>query len=227
MRFSLAAALPLALFSLAGAQPADPTAEEKAAIDAIAKAGGKGEIDPKLAPTARVVAKFEAGTDAALAALKKRPQVGAVEVFDATRCTEKGLVVLKDLPELRRLALGKSDLTLARVNAIAKCKELRDLRLPGAGLSDPELAPLKALTRLEQLDLSENAQVTDKGMATVKTLERLRGLYLAKTGLTDKGLAELKGLEGLRSLYVGGTKVTADAAEQFADDMPNLRVVRR
>jgi hypothetical protein len=37
----------------------------------------------------------------------------------------------------------------------------------------------------------------------------------------------LKPLEGLRSLNVALTKVTPDAAMKFADEMPNLRVVRR
>lgn len=224
MRFLLAL-FPLGLMSLALAQP--KAADESSATDAVVKAGGKAETDPKLPAEARVVAKFEAATDAALVALKKHPHIGAVEVFDATRCTEKGLNALKELPHLRRLVLSKSELTLSQAGAIAGCKELRDLRIPGAGLSDFELSSLKKLTLLEQLDLSENAQVTDKGMATVKTFERLRALYLAKTSITDKGLAELKGLDGLRTLFVGGTKVTADAAEKFADDMPNLRVVRR
>jgi hypothetical protein len=64
-------------------------------------------------------------------------------------------------------------------------------------------------------------------MATVKTLERLQALYLGKTGITDKSLPELKGLDGLKQLNVVGTKVTGDAAEKFADEMPNLRGVRR
>jgi hypothetical protein len=64
-------------------------------------------------------------------------------------------------------------------------------------------------------------------MATVKTLERLQALYLGKTSITDKGLMELKTLDGLRVLSVVSTKVTGEAAEKFADEMPNLRQVRR
>lgn len=228
MRLLLAASLALGLVSALAAQPKPvPTADEKKTMDLVAKAGGKAEIDPKLSPDARVVAKFEAAADADFQSLKKAAQVGAVEVFDATKCTEKGLVALKELPNLRRLVLSSSNLTAARVTVIGQCGELRELRLPAAGLSDGELAGLKPLALLEALDLSDNPQVTDKGMATVKTLDRLRALYLNKTAITDKGLAELKGLDGLRTLYVSGTKVTADAADKFADDMPNLRAVRR
>ena len=225
MRFFLAALFPPVFLLSAAAQP-DATADERPALAAIAKAGGKATVDPKLAPDARVVAQFEAATDAALVALKKHPQIGAVEVFDATRCTEKGLAALKELPNLRRLVLSKSNMTLAKTTVIAGCAELRDLRVPGSGLSDAELAPLKALALLELLDVSENGQVSDKGMETVKSLERLRALFLMKTAITDRGLMELKALEGLRTLYLGGTKVTANASAKFVDEMPNLRTVR-
>ncbi len=236
MRSPFPAAFRLGLISCALAGPANavpamaadaPTADEQKSIDLVVRAGGKAAIDPKLPAEARVSAKFEAATDGTLAGLKKAPHVGAIDVFDATRCTEKGFAALKELPDLRKLTLGKSGMSLARVAAIGQCKELRSLYLAGAGLSDAELAGLKTLTLLEALDISDNPQVTDKGMAAVKTLERLQTLHLGKTGLTDKGLMELKGLDGLRSLNVVGTKVTGDAAEKFADEMPNLRTVRR
>jgi hypothetical protein len=225
-----ACGLTVSLFALS-ARPADPpTADEKKAIDLVVKSGGKAEIDPRLPAAARVSAKYESAGDAVFANLKKSPAagaIGALDIFDAIRCTEKGFAALKDLPNLRKLTLGKSEMTPARVNAIGQCKELRVLYLAGCGLTDAGLAGLKKLTLLESLDISDNPQVTDRGMATVKTLERLQVLYLAKTGITDKGLAELKVLDGLRTLNVGGTKVTADAAEKFADEMPNLRAVRR
>jgi hypothetical protein len=116
---------------------------------------------------------------------------------------------------------------LASANAIGQCLELRHLGLADAGLTDVELAGLKKLTRLEHLALSNNPKITDKGMQTVKGCERLRALYLASTALTDKGLAELKVLDGLRTLNVVNTRVTADAAEKFVDEMPNLRGIRR
>ena len=118
-------------------------------------------------------------------------------------------------------------LIAAAVSAIGQCKELRYLALTGCGVTDAELVPLKKLTLLEHLTLSDNPKITDKGMSSVKPLDRLQVLYLSNTAITDKGLAELKVLDGLRTLNVTNTKVTADAAEKFTEDMPNLRVVRR
>src|SRR5262245_13511780 len=173
VRFFLSVVLVSGLISSAFAQPANktPTEDEKKAIDLVVKAGGKAEIDTTLPDSARVSAKFESITDAGLANLKKAPQIGALDVFDATRCTDKGFVTLKELPHLRRLILGKSEMTPAHVKAIGQCVELRRLYLAGSGLSDTELASLKSLTHLMWLDISDNPQITDRGMATVKSLE--------------------------------------------------------
>jgi hypothetical protein len=229
VRFLLTTLLACGAISVAPAQPADttPTADEKKAIDLVTRAGGKAEIDPNLPVASRVAAKFEYGADALLVNLKKAPQVGALDIFDATRCTDQGLAALKDLPNLRRLTLGKSFMNPPRLKAIAQCKQLRRLYLAGCGLSDAGLELLKPLSNLVWLDISDNPHVTDKGMASLKELERLQALFLAKTSITDKGLTELKGLDGLRQLNVVATKVSGDAAEKFADEMPNLRGVRR
>ena len=225
MRFTLTGIFALYMTAVSFAQ--NPSDDEKKAIDLVTKAGGKAVIDPKLPAAGRVSAKFESATNAVLTNLKKAPQIGALDVFDATHCTETGFSALKQLPNLRKLTLGKSALSAGSVNTIGQCTELRTLYLPSSGLTDTELAGLKNLTHLEALDISDNLQVTDKGMAIVKGLERLQLLTLGKTGITDKGLMELKSLDGLRTLHVGGTKVTGDAADKFADEMPNLRVVRR
>lgn len=223
MRFALFAVLAVALPVAAQA----PTADEQKAIEAIEKLGGKGDTDEKLPAEARVTAKFEAATDATFAALKKHPTIGHVNVFDATKCTEKSFAALKELPNLRVLVVGRATLSPNGVAAIGGCKELRHLALVGSGVSDAEVAGLKDLTLLEHLSLSENPQVTDKSMATIKGFERLHKLYLSKTGITDKGLAELRPLDGLRTLEVRETKVTLDYAEKFPDGMPNLRMVAR
>jgi Leucine-rich repeat (LRR) protein len=230
MRFALFGTFVLGLIAFAtqtrAADPT-PTADEKKSIDLVVKAGGKAVIDPNLPAPARVSAKFEAATDTTLIGLKKATAIGALDVYDATRIPEKGFVALKDLPNLRKLTLGKSEMNLARATAIGRCKELRVLFLGGSGLTDAGLTGLKTLTHLESLDISDNPLVTNKGMATVKTLERLQTLHLAKTGVGDEGLMALLGLDGLRSLNVSDSKVTAEAAEKFADEMPNLRGVRR
>jgi Leucine-rich repeat (LRR) protein len=225
MRAACTAVLLFACAAISGADNT-PTADEQKAIDAVAKAGGKATIDPKLPPQARVSVEFDSVTNTVLVGLKKYPQIGEIVVADAAKCTDQGYVAFKSLPHLRKLVLGKSKLTPACTSAIGQCKELRYLGLVDAGLDDTELVAFRKLTLLEHLSLSDNAKITDKGMLTVKTFERLQSLYLANTSVGDKGLAELKGLDGLRTLNLTNTKVTAAAAAKFPEDMPNLRGVR-
>lgn len=204
-----------------------PSAEEQKAITAVESAGGKAVIDSRLVSGSRVSASFAAANDMVLQAVAKHPPVGALEVDDATRCSAKGFTGLKDLPRLRKLVVRNGNLTPAAVTAVSQCKELRYLALIDAGLTDTELMPLKKLNLLEHLTLANNPKITDKGMQTVKSFERLRALDLTNTSIGDRGLWELKGLDGLRTLSVAKTGVTADAAEKFVDEMPNLRKARR
>jgi hypothetical protein len=226
VRIVLGLVIATAAGGLARAADDTPTADEQKVIDAVTKLGGRGSINPDLHGDARVSVKFTELTDATLAALKKHPQVGAVETFDSTKCTDKGLSALAGLPHLRQLKLGQNTATDKTLAVIAGCKQLRLLSVGQARITDAGLEKLKSLTRLEVLDVSGNPKVTDAGIAHIKTLERLEVLGLANTAITDKGLFALAPLEGLRSLDVRGTKVTADAAMKFPDMMPNLRAVK-
>ena len=204
-----------------------PTDDERKTIEALVKLGGKPSVDVNLPAAARVAVTFNEVTDATLAAIKKHARVGSLAALDAKKCTEKGYAGLKDLPHLRRLVLSSSVQTAKTVALLAECAELRQLALPAGGVSDDELVAVKKLKHLEMLDVSENAAITDKAMATVKELERLEILYVSNTAVSDRGLFELKPLDGLRTVYAANTKVTADGAAKFADEMPNLRQVRR
>jgi hypothetical protein len=226
VRTVLCVVIGMAALGLTRAADDAPTPVEQKAIDALTRLGGTASVNPNLHQDARVAVRFKELTDATLAALKKHPQVGAVETFDSTKCTDKGLAALADLPHLRQLKLGQNAATDKTLAVIAECKQLRLLYVGQARITDAGLEKLKPLTRLEALDVSGSTKVTDAGMAHVKTLERLEVLGLANTAITDKGLYELAPLEGLRSLDVRNTKVTADAALKFPDMMPNLRAVR-
>jgi Leucine-rich repeat (LRR) protein len=213
----------------ASAQPADdtPSADEKKLIAEMKKLKAKASIDSNLPMSARVAVKFDTLNDALLATLAKQPLIGSIQGFDGTACTVKGFTQLQNLPGLRRLVLNKSGVTDKEIAAIAGCTGLRELVIPESTLTDAGLPDLLKLSKLEALDLSDNAKITDKSIAQLIKLERLEVLRLNKTGITDKGLMELKPLEGLRELSVGGSKVSQAAADKFVDEMPNLRVVRR
>ncbi|MBX9625812.1 MAG: hypothetical protein K2X82_18575 [Gemmataceae bacterium] len=228
MRTPSGLAIGLALAAALTAADDPPSADERKALDAYAKTkGAEAAVDDALRPGSRVAVRLDAADDAALKAVAKLPGVGAVEVRDATKCTERGFAALKDLKHLRRLILNTSGVSDAEAARLAGCKELRELVIPSATVTARGVADLAKLTRLEKLDLSDNPKLPDAALAPLGKLERLEFLYLAKTGVTDKGLDHLKPLEGLRTLDLRRTAVTEDAARAFADAMPNLRAVKR
>ncbi len=198
-----------------------------AALKTIQKLGGKGEREDTLPAQAPLAARFDAATDTTLLQLSRQPSIGALQIADARLCTIKGWAALKNWPHLRRLTVEKCVLTPQATALIGQCQELRHLALIEANLTDAAVANLKGLTRLEHLSLNNNPRLTDASIKTIAELERLRVLYLANTAITDKGLWGLKGLDGLRTLNVVNTRVSAEAAERFADEMPNLRAVQR
>jgi hypothetical protein len=229
MRTAVCCGTFLALALTARADDAPPTAEEQKTVAALAKLKIRATVEADLPKDARVLVTLDPAADAQLAAVRKHPNVGGLKIGDASRLSEAALTGLKDLPNLQKLVVqgGGSDRVLS---AASNCPTLRHLALiytAGPGVTDAGVTNyLKKLPRLETLDLSQNKAVTDRGMATVATLERLEKLYLAGTSVTDKGLFELKPLEGLRTLDMRSSRVTGKAADKFVDEMPNLRVVR-
>jgi Leucine-rich repeat (LRR) protein len=185
------------------------------------------EIDPRLSPQAPLLVRCPTANDALLLKLAQFPQVGGIHIADGRLCTAKGYAALKTLPQLRKLVVEHAVLSPASLAAITECAQLRHLSLIDAGLTDASITPLKALTRLEHLNLSQNPKITDAGLKTIITLERLQSLHLAHCRITDKGLMQLEALEALRTLNVVQTAVSTEALERLTDAMPNLRNVRR
>jgi hypothetical protein len=194
---------------------------------ALAAAKTTVEVDPLLPSQAPLLVRCETANDTLLLKLSQFPPIGGIHIADARSCTAKGYAALKNLPRLHKLVVEHTVLSPSSLTAITQCSQLRYLSLIDAGLTDGSLAPLKALAHLEHLNLSQNPKITDAGLKTIATMERLRSLHLAHCKITDKGLAQLQNLDGLRTLNVVQTAVTQEALERLADAHPNLRNIRR
>lgn len=185
------------------------------------------EVDPLLPPQAPLLVRCEVANDTLLLKLAQFPQIGGIHIAEGRFCTAKGYAALKNLPQLHKLVIEHAVLSPPSLAAIVQCSQLRHLGLIDAGLTDSSLVSLKSLTGLEHLNLSQNPKITDTGLKTITTLERLRSLHLAHCKITDKGLMQLQNLDALRTLNVVQTAVTQEALERLADAHPNLRNVRR
>jgi hypothetical protein len=77
------------------------------------------------------------------------------------------LVLLKEVPQLERLYIGRTNVTDAGLEHLKGLTQLRFLLLDGTDVTDAGLDHLKGLTQLEQLWLDETF-VTDAGVADLQ-----------------------------------------------------------
>jgi hypothetical protein len=71
--------------------------------------------------------------------------------------------------------------------------------------------------RLTWVDLRDNKQVDDAGLASFKTCKNVSGLFLGNTQVTDTGLAYFKECKNLKSLHLNGTQVGDAGLAHFKD----------
>lgn len=208
-----------ALLALAPAALADDGNTEAV----VAELGGTAKTDETLDADFQLSVTLPVASDETLWRLAKRPDVGAIRIDDATRCTEQGLAVLRELPNLQKLMLGRCPLTPAKAAALGGLRTLTLLHLGDSRLTDAGLALLKKLTNLRSLDL-QDAPVTDRGTAVLAGLAKLEELSLAGTRVTDKGVVELATLKDLKQLKLHKTAVTRNGIDAIEKALPKLIV---
>jgi cytochrome c553 len=149
-------------------EPAAPSADAQAAIDAINKIGGTvmqlAQNDDSL------VVDFHLG---------------------GTALTDDGLAQVKLLPKVVQLDLKDTQITDAGLAHVAGLATLNKLHLEKTKVTDAGLAQLKDLGNLEYLNLYGTA-VTDAGLEHLKPLSKLKKVYVWQTQVTDAGIAKLK-----------------------------------
>ena len=109
-------------------------------------------------------------------------------ILSNLRATDEALEHLKDLANIKSLALNNNE------------------------ISDAGLVCLRGLVSLEHLYLNDT-QVSDIGLEQLKGLTKLRELNLSNTQVTDAGLDHLSGLTELEFLKLSGTNVTEQGAK--------------
>jgi Leucine Rich repeat len=88
----------------------------------------------------------------------------------------------------------------------------------GSRADDNLMTRLGQLRELEALYVDGN-DVTDLGLAHLKSLTTLRSLYLQGTGVTDTGLKHLKTMKSLEALNLENTRVTTAGVEQLKREL--------
>jgi hypothetical protein len=106
--------------------------------------------------------------------------------------------------------LTGSSATDADVARLARSfPEMEALNLDFTKISDKALAELPSLTKLKVLMLG-HCDITDAGVETLKNCTSLQGLALDLTYITDDSVESLSQMTGLRELIIGKTFMTPE-----------------
>ena len=203
-------------------------------------------------------------SDAGLEHLRMLTNLNCLDLSH-TKVSDAGLVHLKTLTKLTTLHLGTTKVTLAGVatlqRALPKCEitggtvaewvlsiggsvtirvsdkernvaAVKDLPAESyqtvrvnldnnMQLSDAGLAYLKRFIHLTDLNL-RHTKVSDAGLEHLKTLTKLTTLNLGNTKVSNAGLEHIKTLTGLTNLYLNSTSVS-DAGLPHLKTLTNLK----
>ncbi len=142
--------------------------------------------------------------------------------LNGIRIDRAGLQPLVELTKLRSLSLRSTYVNDEGLDVLAKFPLLTELDL-GPDISDLGLAKLKSSKHLRVLLLG-GCDVGDAGLAHLSELTALEKLDLSATQVTDTGLAHLKPLTNLKHLDLSGTRIT-DAGFAHFSGMTSLRSI--
>jgi Leucine-rich repeat (LRR) protein len=106
---------------------------------------------------------------------------------------------------------------------VAVFRQLEDVSVSGQQITDRGFAALRGMEKLDTLTI-EACDITDATLEHIATLRSLEDLTLRGVAVTDKGLGQLWKLPKLNSLTVEFTLVSPKALKAFQNDRPECVV---
>ena len=161
--------------------------------------------------------------DACLEAIKDLKNLEVLDLQDCNQVTEKGLVVLKGFPKLKKVRLWGPAINEKVLANLAGAKELRSLSLEQcSNVNEAALDHIKGLANLQELMLFGARGVTDAGLAKLSGLTKLNRLELRETTISSLGLSHLKELKGLKVLNLAQTANVGNEGLDHLRGLTNL-----
>ncbi|MBI2477156.1 MAG: leucine-rich repeat domain-containing protein [Planctomycetia bacterium] len=149
------------------------------------------------------------------------PSVVKNLAFGRTSITDAGLESLAKYTALEWLDLSFTKTTDAGLKHLEGALDLKRLSLEGTAITDTSVGIISRYSQLEELDLSDT-KITDAGVAHLAQLTRLKVLWLTNTQISDQCLVRLRALTTLEFLEVSQTNVSADALAKLKAELPQL-----
>jgi hypothetical protein len=203
----------------------EPTAAEKKLTLAVEAKKATVKMNEESTEVPRLTVSYDDPKDADLEPMRGSKLIRHLEIYDASKVTEKGFMVIKSLANMEKLTLGKAKPTAGGLAALKELKNLKTLYLGEAQMSDRGADYLKDIASLKELDLS-HTNVGDKGLAAIKSIENLEQLNVANTKVTDGGIKLFADKTTLKLLDVRNTKVTTPTIKGLEDSLKGIKILR-
>jgi putative heme-binding domain-containing protein len=134
----------------------------------------------------------------------------------STDITKSGLMVLRGLPNLRRIERSMD-------HRLKKAK-LRELYLTRENIPKGGLKEVRGLNKVEELSFYRT-QLSDADLAHVGKLTQLRKLSINYASISNEGMHHLSGLKGLNELDLDESEVSHAAIREFQEAAPNVKLI--
>lgn len=155
---------------------------------------------------------------AALATLRKLEKLHfSLHFLTNVNVRDEGMKLLAPLTQLKEL---RCSMCRVSQDTLAPFVNLEALDLSYSMATDKTVASLAGMSKLKRLSLRDTL-ITDAALETVAKLTQIEDLDLYGTRITDAGFARLASLTGLRKLNVLGADLT-DASVAVLTRMPEL-----
>jgi hypothetical protein len=131
--------------------------------------------------------------------------------------------VVLGAPRIRRLIIGRDDMSETAYQVIGKLTSLEDLSLTKHAPTDVGVSFLTNLTGLKSLALFGGGRLTDQALERISRLPNLESLTICGENLTDRGLEHLSRSKRLNNLYlVANRSEISNVGLQHLRAMPSL-----
>jgi hypothetical protein len=125
-----------------------------------------------------------------------------------TAVTDEGLAQLRDMKALRRLILWNTAITEAGLRHLEGLPELAEIELPeDIQYTDAGVAALSRIPALKYADL-DRAQISDESLTNLLALTHIWSLELRDTGVSDKALEVIERIPTIGYLLLDGARIT-------------------
>jgi hypothetical protein len=138
--------------------------------------------------------------------------------------TDKGLVHLRNLKNLRRLSMYHCNVTGTGFVHLKAAPQLRHLAISYTPLTREGVSVIGKLQTLESLSMA-HTPVTDDDLAALESLDKLKLLWLDHTAVTDRGLVHLERLGALQSVRLPSS-ISDDAVSRLQKAQPICQITR-